>query len=433
MNLIHQIVKAYKKITNGIVFLPAVISIAISAFAFLIDAAQHMEAGTEILKAVVFIHFENANTVRSLLSALLTGIISLTVFSFTMVMVVVNQSASNYSPKVIDEFINKTINQVILGIYTGSIFFLIICLVQVKGSGDFSVLPHFNVFVSVILIAACLVLFIFFINDISGSVRINNVADRIFRQTKGALLRISGDQNDKPPGIEEWFPYAAGNTGYFQSINSKILLSILKRENLVLRVRPYYGTYLLSKHVLFYLDKEIKEESLLNKIRSTFVTYPGENIRENYFYGFRQLREVAVKALSPGINDPGIAVICLDYLSELLSLYLSLEKKSNLADKDGAIRVLFKRHTFAELLTLTVTPVVTYGKSDFIVLGHILLTLGTISLYDASKEHQMALLTYAEHTRDMAKEHITSKPEIEYINNVIKITCESGYFKLTAL
>ncbi|NJK85276.1 MAG: DUF2254 domain-containing protein [Bacteroidales bacterium] len=310
--------------------MPAIISTGIFLMAIVINTSQKTVLGNELLKSLKFIQFESPDTVRSLLSALLAGTISLTVFSFTMVMVVVNQAASNYSPKVIDEFISKTVNQVILGIYIGTILFIIVSLTQIGDSDNFSEAPHFNAFGSIVLIVICIALFIVFIENISSSVRINNVIDRIFRQTKDALKKSTGETSDKKHEVKVWYPYYAKNSGYFQRIVKQNLLLILKDNQLIIRIKPYYGTYLLHNHILFYLNRKIENEGILNKIEDSFITYSGENIEENYFYGFRQLREVAVKALSPGINDPGISVICLDYLSELFSIYIALEKKTTL-------------------------------------------------------------------------------------------------------
>ncbi len=419
---------------NSIAFLPSVITFGLVVLAIGLVYVERVSFGRNLLGAINFLDFREAATVRALLSAMLTGTISLTVFSFSMVMVVVNQASSNYSPKVIEGFINKKDNQVILGIYVGTILYIMISLVQIDNRGEFSRVPHFNVFASIILLIICIGLFIFFIQNISNSVRITNVAQRIFMRTRNALYDSSDElEEENNTDIKEWHVYKADKSGYFQHVSSQRLLRILKEENLKLKVSPFYGSYLLKGHDLFYLNRKIDDEKILNRIRETFNFYSGENVRENYFYGYRQLREVAVKGLSPGINDPGIAIICLDYLGELLSLFINHEKRTSLKNKNGNAEIIFKKHSFKSMLSLTLSPVESYGQNDYIVLGHILKVLGDISAYDRVKAHQQIILSHANSVMNTADIHIKAPLEREFIDNVAKGLSKSGYFDLTLL
>lgn len=417
MKAFSNISAYYKKITSGIAFLPSLISVGIALLAVGFVSLQQVSAAQGVLSSINFIQVNDSSTARAILAALLTGTISLTVFSFSMVMVVVNQSASNYSPKVIEGFISETANQIILGVYIGTILFVTVSLTQVSDMDNYAEVPHFNVFASILLMTACVALFILFIKNISNSVRINNVAERIFVKTRIALQQDSHEHSEYPEG-KEWVAYEAVSSGYFQSISTAGLMKILRREKIMLKVVPYYGSYLHSQHKLFCLSKEITDEKVLKDIRGTFNIYSGENVQENYFYGFRQLREVAVKALSPGINDPGIAIICLDYLSELLIIYLDHEKKISLKEDKG-VGIFFMRHTFADMLDLIITPIHAYAKQDFLVLAQILRLLYNVALHDTSNEVKQLLTSHGNSVLDTAKDHLYSTQEIQYIDQLV--------------
>lgn len=429
MDVLSKVTIYYKKIITGIAFLPSLISLSMGFLAIGFVALQETDAGREVLSSMNFIQVNDSSTARAILAAILTGIISLTAFSFSMVMVVVNQSASNYSPKVIEGFISQTANQVILGVYIGTILFVTVSLTQVSDADNYSEVPHFNVFASILLLAACMGIFIFFIQNISNSVRINNVAERIFIKTKKALENDAYDIREYPTG-KEWHPYTAKTSGYFQSINSSRLLDVLRKEKLMLKVVPYYGSYLHGQHHLFCLNRKITDEKLLNRIRNMFIIYSGENIEENYFYGFRQLREVAVKALSPGINDPGIAVICLDYLSELLALYLEHQKKLCLTSDEKDAGIFFMRHEFEEMLNVIISPIESYGKRDYLVLAQILRLLYNISLYDEEKRERNMLNEFAIAVLQTADQNIDAKFERKYIDNVVAQITQTSYLVL---
>lgn len=428
MNMFSKVTVFYKKIITGIAFLPSLIALSMGLLAIGLVSVQEIPTARDLLSTLNFIQVNDTSTARVILGSILTGIISLTAFGFSMVMVVVNQSASNYSPKVVEGFIGQTANQVILGVYIGTILFVTVSLSQISDIDNAQV-QHFNVFASIILLAVCMGVFILFIQNISNSVRINNVAERIFIKTRRAIKNETYDVGEYPKG-KEWHPYTAETGGYFQSISSSRLLSVLREEKLMLKVVPYYGTYLHPQQHLFCLNKKITDEKLLNEIRGMFNMYSGENIDENYFYGFRQLREVAVKALSPGINDPGIAIICLDYLSELLALYLDQQKKLCLNGNEKGVGIFFIRHEFSEMLNLTISPIAAYGKRDYLVLAQVLRLLYNISLYDEDKQEQSLLSEFGTAVLQTADQNIDATFERKHIDQVVRQLTQASYLRM---
>ncbi|NJK85277.1 MAG: hypothetical protein HC906_04225 [Bacteroidales bacterium] len=85
------------------------------------------------------------------------------------------------------------------------------------------------------------------------------------------------------------------------------------------------------------------------------------------------------------------------------------------------------------MINLIITPIINYGKRDFLVLSHILLVLGNISLSDFEKKQQDTLVTLANFVIITISENFKSKPELEYVNDILMTICESGYFNFTLL
>ena len=90
----------------------------------------------------------------------------------------------------------------------------------------------------------------------------------------------------------------------------------------------------------------------------------GQEIDKSYTYGLKQLMEIAIKALSPGINDPGTAVISLQAIGDLLAYRLQHFPELNIEDKKGTIRIIIKEKSFDEAFKNYVMPVWDYGKND---------------------------------------------------------------------
>ncbi len=107
-----------------------------------------------------------------------------------------------------------------------------------------------------------------------------------------------------------------------------------------------------------------------------------ETIEENFLYGFKQMMEVAIKALSPGINDPGTAVVSMRGIFKLLSYRLSFFPDTLFYNSDKQVRIVTKELTFEDIFTMAILPIWDYGKNDRLIqkeLYHMLGQLQTIA------------------------------------------------------
>ena len=428
--MLARIIQFYKSIIHGVAFVPLMTAIFLAALAIFISGYGESHARTS-LQLPPYLRVETVDTARVLLGSILTSIISLTVFGFSMMMVVVNQASSNYSPKVVEVFINQRFNQFIIGFYLATILFTVVTLMHVDQQTSTNEPPQLGVLISVALSTASAVLFLSFINNISNSVRITNIVERIFRKTKDSLLEKDKEvTHAEAPKVETWKAYQANHSGYFQLVRVKPLLKILKEEDLILKVLPLPGAYFTDRTPLFSLDKNAQEK-VLERIRETFLTYTGEDIDENEFYGFRQLREVAVKALSPGVNDPGVARICIDYLGDLLALWIRRETNNNIiVDGEGKARIILNRYGFESLLAETIAPIKIYAKGDFTVINALLNVLEDLALYDRDARQRETILAYALAVVQDASENIKSFLERKAVNQVITRMNNGRYFEL---
>lgn len=361
--LISKVKTLYNNIKTSIAFTPALITLILFIILILLLEFETSKAKPFIVDLIPYINIVNADTARSVVSSILTGIISLTVFSFSMVMVVINQAATNYSPKLVEGLITRRSIQYVLGVYIGTSIFSLICLLQIRGEDNFQKVPHLAIIVNILLFIYCVILFVSFINNISNSVKINRITERVYIKTIESVNDYNQISN-LPEGfiLDDWVPVFSDKAGYYQYYLSDRVIDFLKKHDLMLRVAAYPGFFLSKGAPLFYLNKKLDDQKELKILKEGFVTHPEENISINPLFGFRQLQEVAVKAISKGINDPGIAILCIDYLSDLLSraineIYFKME-----LDDSKSIRVIFQNYNFDQLLGATIIPIRHYGK-----------------------------------------------------------------------
>lgn len=410
-----RLLQIYKSILRGIGFIPLLITVVLICAALFLTLAPPVQSSNSFVYWGGYFEVRTSETARAVLTSIFTGIISITVFGFSMMIVVINQAASNYSPKVVETLSGQRSNQYILGMNLGTIIFTLIVTMHIDNKKADGGIPELAILVNMILAIYCLLLFVRFINNISNSVRINNIIKMVYKKTKHSIAEDRKQiRHETQVDTHGWPLYPADHSGYFQLIRTKPLLRKLQEVDATIQILPRPGSYYLHHEPLFAASKALDEKTV-RSIRSEFVTYAGENIGENAMYGFRQLREIAVKGLSPGINDPGVAVLCIEYLAELLSLQIQNKSRYCLRDADGNPRIIMHGFDFKSLLEIGLLPIKYYGRKDYNVLSALLHSARQIA-FCANEDVKPVLQAFARSVVQVADENIEGPVERELLN-----------------
>ena len=157
------------------------------------------------------------------------------------------------------------------------------------------------------------------------------------------------------------------------------------------------------------------------QLKDCFLFYIEERVTDHYLFGFKQISEIAVKALSPGINDPGTAIKAIDMLSVLFIKKMTMKEKNYVADEDGNVLVVFKNPSLEELLYLNLTPIREYGKGDANVMINLLESLKNLAYTDkGDRKYQPVLSKYIKSMVASCRGNIDNDLDIEQLNKVIE-------------
>jgi uncharacterized membrane protein len=357
----------YSNVINSIAFLPAIIALIFLVVSWLMILLDFSPTGKQIKTALSWLSLKDATTARSIISAIVSGTISLTVFSFSLVMIILNQAASQMSNRVLDKLIGNRFQQLVLGFYIGTIVYALFLLSTIRDIDSGVYVPALSTY---LLIAATIIdifLFIYFLHYITQSVKYETIINRIYKQTLDVMQREC--MYPQAPGLLQapatGIPIYPASPGLFQGFNAPELLKLAEQEQFVIFFLQPPGTFILQHTPLALLStSETFSKRHIEKIQHLITIKRGEEIESNYYYGFKQLTEAAVKALSPGINDPGTAVLCLQALVLLLAFRLQHFPDNALKDEKGSIRIIKKERTVAEIATACLQPIWHYGKDD---------------------------------------------------------------------
>lgn len=373
----------YKNITTSIAFIPGTVAIGFLLLSFLMVQFDFSETGKAIKSNAHWLTLKDASTARTIISTITGGVISLTVFSFSMVMILLNQAASQMSNRILDKLIGNRFQQTILGFYIGTIVYALFLLSTIRDINSGIYVPAISTYFLIALTVVDIFLFIYFLHYVTQSVKYDTIIHQIYDATKQSLeeICIREDSGYSPELFtEKQVSVNSYKSGIFQGFLREGLLSICEREDLVISFNYPVGTFILKDLPFLVVNKEISEE-VQSELNSLIDIHRGQNIDSSYHYGFRQLMEVAVRALSPGINDPGTAVLSLQSLSQLLAFRLKNTPSNQIKDDNGVIRVRTKKRSFSDLLNDYVYPIWDYGKGDRLLVNemyHILVQLHTL-------------------------------------------------------
>lgn len=409
-----------KKLESKIAFYPTLYSLTGLVFAFFMYYAENKGISSYLADNVPLLVINNTQTAFNILTTFIAGLISIMVFSFSMVMVLLNQASSNFSPRVLPGLISNKRHQKILGIYNATLLFCIFTMVGIEPDGGENQLPGFSVLLAIVFMVICLGAFIYFIHSISQEIQVHNIMQRLFDEAKNRLdqlINSEKDSNQKFPDTDNWTVYKSPETGFLQDIVLDPIIQFVKENNNQFEIITIKGQYVYKDKPLFKSKTKLKDESL-EELFKYFHFSRDEIIEDNYVLGFKQITEIAVKAMSPGINDPGTTIIAIDYLAELFQIRMYKNDISILFE-DSQPLVKINSVTFKELLYFVLAPIRTYAKHDVIIVNKLINMFQHLAfnidcdnkgyLSDINKEVKLLSID--------ANSAINNQEDLKYINN----------------
>ena len=316
--------------------------------------------------------FTSATTV---LSTIAGAIITLTALVFSITVVALQLASSQYSPRVLRSFLRDRRSQLVLGVFLGTFAYTMVVLRSVRDERDelSSFVPAVSVHVAFALTGLSLAFFVFYVHHIAqtmqASVIVANVADETRVAVERLHPRVGDDAQPAPPA--EWRPDRparqirwAGPSGYLQAIDEDGLLAAAVERDGIFRIVPCPGDFLARSSVV--LEAWVPDdEDCPDSVDTWFGVGRERTTRQDPAFGFRQLVDIAERALSPGVNDPTTAVQCIDRLYELLLCLGDREIPApHRVDDEDRLRLIVPRLDWDDFVRLAFEEIRQYGETS---------------------------------------------------------------------
>jgi uncharacterized membrane protein len=358
----------YRKVLLSIAFYPVLISFVFFLLAFIILELESLELAKTLKERIPYLFIKDYETARAILTTLIGGILSLTVFSFTMVMVVLSQASSNFSPRLLPSLVSNKRHQLILGVYIGTLLYCIIILIALGANDIDTHSVGFSTMLAAISGVFCIGLFVYFIHSISTSIQIQNIIENIFRSSSRYLDKDYGDSCNLKVGLQEFRmdnfeTIYSPKSGYYREFDNSLLSDSLVENCHQIEILPYVGRHLWEGMPLLKVQNLLKDEDLEDLLLCVNIS-SNRSDQNDGFDGFIKLMEIAVKAMSPGINDPGTAIDAINRLAPLLVKIMRFPPITSNALREGKIILVRNNITAKELMQTIIQPIRLYAKKD---------------------------------------------------------------------
>lgn len=361
---------------------------------------------TSFLPSILFTSVDLSKTILTVIAG---ALITMTTFTFSTTMVVLTTYSSQFSPRTVENFLSDETTMKTLGIFTGGFVYSITTLLFMRiALGEQLVI---SATLAILYSLVCLAYFILYITHVGSFIQTNNLIERLYIS---ALKRIEDykelikDKDIVEREIKEtedlMIRITSKSNGYIQLIDHNKISEIASEINCLLIFEEGIGSFVSDSTVIFTLhlneNTEYKEE-YTEKLLNTVTIGMGKSEIQDFSFAIQKIVEIALRAISPGVNDPNTANHCLKIIGILLGKVAELEdgyvifKKSD--DKNG--KAIFRTISFEKEIYYTLYQIVHYGKSDISVMLSMLQGL-LFTIEKAGKENQKAVLSFIDYTWD---------------------------------
>jgi uncharacterized membrane protein len=300
-----------------------------------------------------------AASARSTLSTVASATMTFAGIAFSVTLLVFQMSSSQYSPRVIHGLFRDPFNKRIIGLVVGTFTYCLVVLRSVHGpldEGPGAAVPTFSTTVSVVLGVAVVLAIVAFIDHNAHRMDVSRILRDVTDQTleraddrwwpeEGAST-AAGPLPTAEPGV-----VTCASSGWVQQIDAGALLGAVP-EGTTLSVDVAPGHYATEGVPLCRVWPAETAEEVRSSVRRAVVTGSTRTMMQDPAYGVRQLVDVALRALSPGTNDPTTAQDAIFHLSDALRAVLQAPVPPAELTREGPRRLVLPTRSPAEVVDL---------------------------------------------------------------------------------
>ena len=374
---------------GGFLVRPLVIAVSLGAAgATLSWLEERFPLVSTWVPAAIFPSHADPQVAQVILQAIGSSIMTVVSIVFAILLMTLTLASMQFSPRIILSFATDGVTQWTLGVFLGTFCYCMAALPAARS------LPHpfspvATVLGAMLLALACVGWLLFFIHHISHAISVNHLVDRIASETERMVDEmmpwprkpghIAADERVDALVWESTL--LSESSGYVRFIDTKRVLALAKQYRIKIRMLRRVGHFVPAGVPLLSISRaERVSPELVAELRRAIDMGPSRTLQQDVEFGVLQIVDIALKAISPAVNDPSTAISCVDQLSRILIRVASREPpESGLYDPPGNLRVWIPWIGFDGLFHSAFEQIRWYARTDVAVSLRLLRALSDVA------------------------------------------------------
>ncbi len=371
---------------------------------------------------------------REVIISLAAAVITVVGVVFSITIVALTLASQQFGPRMMRNFVRDVGNQVTLGIFVSTFVYSLLTLVSITGNSGTGFVPHLSISVSEALTLVDLAVLIYFIHHVSKSIQLPEVIAGIAGDLRRAIDYEFPRAASAAPGTGErqgkslaelqslldsrGGTVEASRSGYLQFVGYAQLVDIAAQTDSVIRLEHRPGHFVVAGHRLATVWPRGAANQVAAALAKAHVTGPQRTLMQDPVFAIDQLVEIAIRALSPAVNDTFTALTCIDWLSAGVSRVSGRALAEGVFfDREGRIRLIEADPSYPRMVNRAFDKVRQAAGGMPAVILRMLTALTTIVEETTSSEQRRILLRQADAISRLAERTVTEPNDLADIRS----------------
>ncbi len=412
----------WDSVRTSLWFLPAimgVLALGLTAGALALDKGLG-QGSDESFPRIIYV--SAPDQARELLATVLTSMITMASLVFSITMVVLTLAAGQFGPRLIRNFMGRLQTQFVLGTFVLTIIYCLLLLASIGPGDEGESNAYLSVTIAIGLALFSVALLVLYIHDLATSIMSETLIETVGRELDQGVrdLRPLDQADDPEQALPEDFTERAAlagveASGHVQAIEFGRIVEAARSADVLVGLYLRAGDFAIQNGRAFGIYPAERATPELRKIIGDAITLgvhrtPIQDIE----FSIRHLVEIAVRALSPGINDPYTAVSVIHRLSAVWPQLMGRAVPQGVfSDDEGRVRVICPVPTYASLLNASFSQIRQSGTDKPLVLIHLLKAFAAMAYCAQTEEQRSALRDQVHAVLEDARRAIPNRADLE--------------------
>ena len=347
-----------------------------------------------------------AEGARLMLSTLAGSMMTVMGITFSMTLLALVLASGQYTSRILRNFMRNRVTQETLGVFASVFAYCLIVLRTIRGGGGTDeFVPSLAVFVAFVMSLGGVGILIYFIHHIASSIQASSIIASVTKETNASIDRLLPKKTTQQPDEDEdltqilksqdersWYPVPAARSGYILSVNNHTLMHLARDNRTIVRMEQGIGAFMVKDTPLVSLALTYPPaQKTIDALNAAFSIGTHRTVDQDPAFGIRQIVDMAIKALSPGVNDTSTAVMCVDYLTSIIAQLADRQFPPLYYYEDDTLRVVAIVPNFEGLLAESFDQIRSSAEVNLVIVVRMLGALDTICRMTISPSQLKAL------------------------------------------